>query len=168
MTLAFTQQINGVPTYFPEKIWSGIRDHEITQELADYLHSKYAPKKSILDLAPKIHTIRADKANRWKPGNDIHFVINNRTKNRLQFAPVLKVTAVQTIEIKHLVGYAEVLIDGKHFGEIYHHGINEIYEYSNELEKLASNDGLWPIEEFFSYFKEDFTGKIIHWTNFKY
>lgn len=63
----------GKPTYFPEKIWSCFRKTEICVELADFLHSKYNTGENILDLKPKLHTIRQDAGNRWKVGKDIHF-----------------------------------------------------------------------------------------------
>lgn len=122
---------------------------------------------------PKIHTIREDKNNRWKAGMDIHMVINNRTKNRFQFAPVVKCVSVQEIEIdsyesdikshftysKHLGNYRykvfRVWIDGK-------------MRPIRELEKLAINDGFDSAEDFFKYFNKDFKGKLIHWSNLKY
>lgn len=33
---------------------------------------------------------------------------------------------------------------------------------------LAKNDGFIDLADFLNWFKSDFTGKIIHWTNFKY
>lgn len=111
---------------------------------------------------PKIHTIRQDIKNKWKPGNKIHFVINNRTKNRYQFAPTIVCTSTQQIIIKYFYnGKTEqfdlptVLIDGKE-------------KKGKQLLELANNDGFDTVEDFFAYFKTDFTGKIIHWTNFKY
>ena len=55
-----------------------------------------------INVKPKKHTIRKDEKDRWKVGNDIHFVINNRTKNRFQFAPITKVKSIQIIKIKLL------------------------------------------------------------------
>jgi ribonuclease HIII len=37
-----------------------------------------------------------------------------------------------------------------------------------EIETLAQNDGFNTIYDFFAYFNEDFTGKLIHWTDLKY
>lgn len=34
--------------------------------------------------------------------------------------------------------------------------------------KLAINDGFESIDDFFNYFNEDTTGKIIHWTDLEY
>lgn len=122
-----------------------------------------------LNLHPKFHTIRPDPHNRWRPGTKIHFVINNRTKDRFQFAPVIEVKSVQEIEITrhgplaeipmtmkyHRVGM-KVVIDG---------GLVDGYEM---LEFLALNDGFNSVEDFLKYFNYDFSGKIIHWTDLKY
>lgn len=166
MTLAYSQYINEKPTYFVEKIWAGIKDHEVTVELRNYLHSKYNMQKSILFVKPKIHTIREDKSNRWKIGNKIHFVINNRTKNRLQFAPVLTVKAIQEIIIKHNKGIIDVWIDGTMYEVITFN--NKPVDWPPLIQELAVNDGFDSVEDFFKWFDKDFKGKIIHWTDFIY
>lgn len=108
------------------------------------------------ELHPKIHTIRLDPHDRWRPGVKIHFVINNRTKNRFQFAPVLECVSVQKIEIKwrSLIEPA-IWIDG--------HLLDD-----DEKTELAENDGFPSFSEFMNFFNQDFTGKIIHWTDLKY
>ena len=149
----------GKPTYFPEKI---IRKMAFRDEVEDYACSEYSniDWELIGSIQTKIHTIREDAGNRWKAGNDIHMVINNRTKNRLQFAPVMKCVSVQKIEIHNHDGkgvslYSFVKIDGRQLGW-------------PEIDKLATNDGFDSVEDFFSWFNKDFKGKIIHWTDFKY
>jgi len=107
---------------------------------------------------PKLHTIREDKKNLWKAGNDIHFVINNRTPQRFQFAPVVKCVSTQRIEILHGLKsdkQAFVAVDGKTL-------------HISDIKRLAINDGFDSVDDFFAWFKEDFKGKIIHWTNLKY
>lgn len=109
---------------------------------------------------PKHHTIRHDAKNRWKAGNLIHFVINNRTPQRFQFSPVVEVKSVQEIFIKYEFPNNKdfkpnVFIDNQLLD------IKQVYE-------LAINDGFDSVDDFFSWFKDDFTGKIIHWTNLKY
>jgi hypothetical protein len=37
-----------------------------------------------------------------------------------------------------------------------------------EMIRLARNDGFDSVEDFFSFFPEDFKGKIIHWTDLRY
>ena len=111
-------------------------------------------------IAPKLHTIRSDPKNRWKAGNKIHFVINNRTKDRFQFAPVLECKSVQNIRIRHsLIPYPPGVFVGD----------NLMYRLApEEIEDLARNDGFNSVEDFFKWFDKDFDGKIIHWHENKY
>ncbi|WZL88291.1 hypothetical protein VS868_11860 [Salinimicrobium sp. 3283s] len=120
-------------------------------------HLNQAYEKGVLEYGwarnhKKAHTIREDSKDLWKAGRDIHFVINNRTKQRFQFAPVVKCVSVQKVEISFM---NDVLVDGRELS-------------FNEIEVLAKNDGFDSVEDFFSWFNKDFTGKIIHWTNLKY
>lgn len=118
-------------------------------------------------LKPKIHTIREDSKDRWRAGVNIHPVINNRTKDRFQFAPVMEVKSIQNIEIIYdeeicnAHGVEPVIkIDGR--------AINFHYDDIDEYDNLAVNDGFESVHQFCSWFDKDFTGKIIHWTDFKY
>ncbi|TWP28449.1 hypothetical protein ETU09_05865 [Apibacter muscae] len=160
MILPFSTKINGKPNYFIEKIWRGFLHSRISSYCMYNIYNKcYSDAfgeiwDDKIDLLPKIHTIRLDNSNRWKEGNKIHFVINNRTAKRFQFAPVLDCVRIQKIEIIHK-NKPIVKIDGRELN---------IYE----LQRLSSNDCFESVEDFFNYFKEDFKGKIIHWTNIKY
>ncbi len=109
----------------------------------------------------KIHTIREDKPRRWKSGKDIHFATGVRTKNYNCFKEG-KVISTQRIFITYAFNdILEVSIDGNYF---------------YDKNKLALNDGFDSYWDFFEYFypiienSEDkcFSGKIIHWTDFKY
>lgn len=160
MILPFSTEIKGKPNYLIEKIWRGLLN---SRKSPIYMYSIYNNKYaeifgeswgSKIGLLPKIHTIRLDNSNRWKEGNKIHFVINNRTANRFQFAPILQCVSTQNIEIIHKKNPI-VKIDSRELN---------IYE----LQRLLSNDGFDSLEDFFKYFKEDFEGKIIHWTGLIY
>lgn len=169
MTLSFSQHLNGKPTYFPEKIIAGLDIVDVQKfVLFGILNQGTRPSDAAYEAGscnpyfphvPKLHTIREDKADRWKPGMDIHMVINNRTPNRYQFVPVVKCTAVQEIKIKwgiHLYDrVCAVFIDGKILG-------------TEEMTKLALNDGFDSLDDFVTYFNTGFTGKIIHWTHLRY
>lgn len=166
MTLAFSTQLNGKPTHFVEKIWEAIlrngvecNANDLAQKLQEamYILGKY----TIGTYPAKLHTIREDKSNRWKAGNKIHFVINNRTPKRLQFAPKVKCESVQKIEVNHYDSDGFPLTN-----PIIH--INGVWATQPTINKLAVNDGFDNAKAFFEYFKKDFTGKIIHWTNLKY
>ena len=131
----------------------------------------------ILD-GTKIHTIREDKHNRWKPGMKIHFATGVRIKNYHQFKTAVCVS-VQEIRIN----WRDIFIDGKSLNHIIpfiHVGYTKLLE-GNSLKmyipnemisineyRLATNDGFESIDDFRKWFNKDFTGKIIHWTDFKY
>jgi len=165
MILPFTLTINNKPTYFVEKIWKSIKDHEITQELVNPTFSNYFDWSIFGNVEPKLHTIRPDTTNRWHEGNKIHFYINCRQKNMFQFAPVLKVVSIQDVFMTY--GYNDLIqisIDG-----------TELFGFK-EREQFAMNDGFDTWQDFFDYFypvimsnpKKEFTGKLIHWTDKRY
>lgn len=168
MTLGFkTKWANGEPTYFVEKIWAGFSLDDYlwfnengcwsTEYYKDNFSVNYDWFKVFMKATPKLHTIREDKPNRWKAGNKIHFVINNRTKNRFQFAPVIPVFSTQKIQIQptRKGDYVWIYVDGR------------LLNY-DESEKLAINDGFESLKQFCLWFNKPFTGKIIHWTSLKY
>jgi hypothetical protein len=166
MILGFSTQLNGKPTYFVEKIQTALRlpffnnsvgfsPEHVPPNMNFYVKSKYKPK---------LHTIREDKTNRWKAGMKIDFFINVRTKKMFRFAPVLPVVSTQNILITYTkTNKAMVFIDDKCF---YMQDFS--VEGNHKMLHLAQNDGFDTIEDFFAYFNEDFTGKIIHWTDLRY
>jgi len=113
-------------------------------------------KKPIIS-GSKIHTIREDKTNRWKAGNEIHFATGVRTKNYNQFHSG-KCISIQTIEIKYPTEcFNDAIIE-----------IEGIKLSTEEMQKLAYNDGFKNLLDLLFWFREDFKGKIIHWTDYKY
>lgn len=104
----------------------------------------------------KIHTIRLDPHNRWKPGNKIHFATGLRTKNYKQFFEG-ECKSIQSIKIiwLELAIYPKVFVDNKQVDPFI-------------IEKLSMNDGFDNSSNFRKWFIKDFEGKIIHWTNYKY
>jgi len=160
MTLGFSQEIKGVKNFFLGKIWQGLINLD-ERNLAHYCrymdqHDKQFGKlwEESVNHKPKVHTIRSG-IGRWRPGMDIHMVINNRTKNRFQFAPTIKCKRVQEIKITWQNGFPAVFVDGA-------------YVNRHLVEKLAINDGFESVDDFFAYFNKDFTGTLIHWTELKY
>lgn len=181
MTLAFSttwpkhmpEHMAGKPTFFTQKIIKGLPLEKWSKSAAysvvnDLKSKECGYVRDYDNLKPKLHTFRADPKDLWKVGMKIHPVINNRSKNRFQFAQVLEVKAIQKIEITHIPGNVQVDIDGEFYGEADHHGLVDIYNHTVDLEKLAINDGFESVEDFFAWFNKDFTGKIIHWINLKY
>jgi len=171
MTLSFSttwpKRMGGGPTNFVEKTWAGIEEGLDQSEILFYSDNgkRFDPYSN---HAPKLHTFREDPHDRWKVGMKIHPVINNRTPQRFQFAPILECKGVQRIDIFHNVGHTQIDIDGECYGEVFHHGLDCIYEYTNDLQDLAINDGFDSIEQFFQWFDKDFKGVIVHWTPIRY
>ena len=181
MTIGFSQKNkDNSPNFFVSKIIASFFRPEFQKifpvgfysHLADDFEAKFGKPFDgygrLSDYPAKIHTIRRDENNRWKVGNKIHFVINNRTKDRFQFAPVLSVKKIQKIEVKYLSITKEpidlnpmVWIDGYLF-------FDAATGVDKGIELLARNDGFESVERFFDWFSDDFEGKIIHWTDFSY
>lgn len=107
----------------------------------------------------KIHTIREDKLQRWKPGMTIHMATGVRTPAYHCFKEMVCVS-VQTIEID-LTGLIMIKIDGRQLMQFV------------ETNTVAENDGFKNIIGFRNWFAETyedkvFVGRIIQWTDFKY
>ena len=159
----------GQPNYFISKIWAGAIENRILSPEDMYKYIKLYKEKfgEIWDhkdrgdaYGPKLHTIREDENNRWCPGMKIHPVINNRSRFRFQFAPVLECTGVQLIRICHrFVPYPPAVYVGGYL-------LDRMDD--EQVRQLALNDGFPSVEAFFLWFNKDFEGKIIHWTNLKY
>ena len=180
MILPFSTQINGKPTYFVEKILKSFDGKDCTED--DKLMLKEAIYLELLspfkydEVKPKLHTIREDKNDRWKPGVMIHFFINARQKNMFRFAPRIPVVSTQEIFMTERGGNLEISIakEGSYIGS------DDKYIYWETKEQLAINDGFDSYEAFQRYFIERiyenekktgnkwFSGKIIHWTDLKY
>lgn len=175
MTLSFSQvwpnsmgELAGKPNYFIQKIWESLKDQMVDSYI--YRHKKTFGlywDENPSTVSPKIHTIRQDESNRWKAGIDIHFVINNRTKEHFRFAPVLKCVSVQSIVISEMImtPYPCIILNNE---KVFTVKVDQKYLAADKIKELAINDGFPSIESFFDYFNEDFTGKIIHWTDLKY
>lgn len=151
----------------------------VTQNVPDYYDFYLKMEKSgLFELpfapVPKLHTIRQDKNNRWKPGTMIDFFINARRKNMFRFAPRIPVVSVQKIQIVYEkanpkdLDCVSVYIDDKLFYREYDNRIPDSFEHYENMMQLAHNDGFENIVDFFNWFNKDFTGKIIHWTDLKY
>lgn len=184
MTLSFSQtwpsrmgELAGQPNYFTNKImksmWLNYPDEtrkfvigRTTKQARRFMEIQPFEDLTFVEevlLPPKLHTIREDKSNCWKAGMKIHPVINNRTKNRFQFAPVIECVSVQSIEITK-----SELLEYGYASKIPLVYIDDVLLETADLEKLAINDGFPTLKAFFAYFNEDFTGKIIHWSDLKY
>ncbi|HBG39927.1 MAG TPA: hypothetical protein DDW85_00770 [Porphyromonadaceae bacterium] len=121
--------------------------------------------KNLILTGTKIHTIREDKHNRWCAGRILHMATGVRTKRYECFKEAVCIS-IQDIEITW-DDCIVVSIDGKTFALLTKY--DEAFDIGErELLELARNDGFESITDFLSFFKGDFTGKIIHWTDLKY
>ena len=114
------------------------------------------------EIRPKFHTIRLDKSHRWNVGKDIHFVINNRSKDRYQFAPIIP-----------CINTEEIFFSKPPRGGRMEVSIGEKYLYHSDLTQLAWNDGFNSFEDFEAYFEPQIMDsglslRLIHWTNLNY
>lgn len=162
MVLSFKTQINGKPTYFVEKIHSGLLQNGIIDFEGISFEDQNFNLNKMAESQPKLHTIRKDEKNRWKKGRIIDFFINSRQKNMFRFAPRIPVVSIQKIKIKHVkndpdyLDHTSVDVDDKRLLQ------------KDALLHLAQNDGFECFADFAAYFSEDFEGIIIHWTDLKY
>ena len=107
-------------------------------------------------LGIKIHTIREDKKGRWRAGIAIHMATGVRTKQYQCFSSDHSCTGTQFIDIRNYpAGEKEIWVGGREL-------------VTSEIELLSKNDGFTDIAAFWRWFHHDFSGKIIHWTDFTY
>lgn len=174
MILPFSLKLNDQPTYFVEKITQGLSNYAATsKEMMDYSWPKNKhythPWNYRNDFKDKIHTMRTDEKNRWKAGNKIHMVVNNRTNKIWRFAPVVPCVSTQEVRIVTTRERYMVLIDGVVYAVLF---ADVTYITSNpmiqKMNILAHNDGFEDYSEFMRYFNTDWKGKLIHWTDLRY
>ncbi len=107
-------------------------------------------------LEPKIHTIRKDVGQIWRQGMEIEMIIDKGGPDEFQFAPGLSCQCIQEIRMdKEGSRAVQIRIDGRLLPEEGAH-------------QFALNDGFQNAEDLYAYFNGSFTGKLIHWTSYKY
>lgn len=133
------------PTYFLEKILMPYTDVQLPPGI----------------YSPKIHSIR--KGNRWRAGMSIQMAYGVRTNHYTQFNkdyPQLgKCISEQDIFMTY----------DRHALEITVGNIN--YLMPQMIDKLILNDGLTRerfLDWFFPGTVDEFSGQIVHWTDYKY
>lgn len=173
MILPFSTQINGKPTNFVSKIWIGIeykfsdfgKGNRLFNFPKEYIECGQKGLLTFQKPKPKLHTIREDKNDRWKPGVMIDFFINARQKNMFRFAPRIPVRSIQKVYMSYAYNnIIEISIDGR-----------QIHDASQLLE-FAINDGFDTWDDFFNYFYPAIKAtpdnwlerKLIHWTDKRY
>ena len=119
----------------------------------------------------KIHTIREDATNRWVKGRVMHMATGVRTKKYNQFNEEI-CNGTQKIEIKWSTNNKGLVSENRGV-QVFIDGVNVTNHTFGVFDKmlievLARNDGFATVKDFFEWFSEDYTGKIIHWTELKY
>jgi hypothetical protein len=109
----------------------------------------------------KIHSLRKDPHDRWRKSTHIHMATGVRTDCYKQFNE--GITQLETCKSTQRIFMTydwclEITLDGK-------------YLEPRQIELLIKNDGLTKaqfLKWFFSDGCGEWSGKIIHWTDFKY
>ena len=115
----------------------------------------------------KIHTIREDKHNRWRAGRKIHMATGVRTPSYYCFNDKDFCTGTQLIEFTWQDDVCRISIDRVHrLSWVLADKPSKFYP--GLLLVLSENDGFDDPFYFLSWFNSDFSGKIIHWTDFRY
>lgn len=144
------------PTYFKEKITERFFENQ--------------PNPIV--FVPKIHTFREDPHNRWKAGMKVSMVYRGAgykiidhfnegipelgTIKSIQKISIWYSTGLPNDESKVRVRRINCMIDGIWFSDV------------EQTEKIARNDGFDSLDQFKKWFKTDWEGKIIHFTDFRY
>ena len=161
MTLGYKKYFpGGEPTHFKEKV---LLSHEhplgekVDVQIDNYDHIWHT------NLYPKGHSICYDVHERWRPGLDIHHVYGNLTKERNCFL-VNKCVWVQRISIFEIpvVDEEEQKVD-RDQPPMKVIMVNGRFMPWQKCLEIAINDGFDSLEHFFSFFNQDFSGKIIIW-----
>ncbi len=170
----------GEKSHFVEKIWAGFALNDfLWNNRAGYWSTEHYKEhwpygddpdgtsswwRPFMKAKPKIHTIREDFKDRWKPEKIIHFeqwTGKPYNSKCYHFAPLIPCVSVQKIEIE----YQGLKQNGNIIPAI---KIDGNYLVRNEFYKLAQNDGFETESDFFKWFNKDYSGKIIHWTDCRY
>lgn len=154
----------GEPTNFKEKILAGVGYMQI---LSGSIGGNLTVK---IDERPKIHTIRA--GNRWKAGDLIHMAYGVRSKNYEQFNKGIdglqRVVSVQTIRISCVVVPTKRGGDPETYWPKIEIDDLEKIKTKDRVVEFVKNDGFDSIPQFCKWFRKDFKGQIIHWTDYRY
>lgn len=143
-------------------------------------YKMYWPWGGFTNFAQKIlkgikkHTMRVDEKDRWRAGMKIHHAHGVRTKRYLMFLEgVCKST--QRIEIESHDGVLNddyyvyrVTIKSVEFIMGFKVTVDDRIMNRETIDLIAKNDGFDSTKDFFTWFWDGFSGKIIHFTDLKY
>lgn len=167
MILSFKTKNAGKPTYFVEKIHSGLLQNELLQGF-DLGDDHEFDLDVLCSCEPKIHTLREDLNDRWKVGLMIDFFINARQKNMFRFGPKIPVVRTQKVNILEMDWARTELCYHTKKEKIFSIIVDGVRLTTEQIEVFSKNDGFDNAEHFFEWFSSDWSGKLIHWTDFRY
>lgn len=170
---------NPAPTYFREKILFGAgyitnvekTFHGVERTLVKETDIKAIEIHKQAGAIPKLHTMRLDPHDRWKPGMSIQMVYRGPKysidHHFNEGIPELQ-TCISVQKIKlWFTGSLGEFENGERKQEIRMHAIVDGKRIDNP-ELLIKNDGFTNLYDFSRWFKGTWEGKIIHWTDFRY
>jgi hypothetical protein len=180
MTLGFKQQFPwGESTNFREKILAGVgKEIGLATSGEKFIINSWPKEIFPNPFTPKFHTFRADPHNRWKAGRKIEMVYRGAGYKILDhfnkdIPELSKCVSTQKIDITirrtdSIPQVMNIRIDDKlRFVIPLQPNIKVATPYSDYM-TLIRNDGFENLAKFFKWFKKDFSGKIIHWTDLRY
>lgn len=193
MTLGFMQKFpwhtekNPAPSYFREKILGGQR---IPCPINGGNYASPDKLSEVKIFTPKIHTMREDPHNRWRVGRSIQMVYRGpkysildhfnkgipelekcKGKQYIQLRWAAKSEYVETtLPLQKIIAPASAMPDKKERECFYYPKVwidnSEVSE--SVIRELAVNDGFDSVEDFFCWFGKNWSGYILHWTDFRY
>lgn len=168
---------DGAPTYFADKVsesFDFLNDDELCKawdsawaktdfyEKSNELFKRIGENANLFfgDVLPKIHSLREDIHDRWCVGMKIHFYVWSRTKKATCFG-IGEVKAIQYAIINAQLQRIFIMDEKNGLGHS-----RELL--GTDLADFVLNDGFDSIDQFWKFFTQSKTYKLIHWTDFKY
>ncbi|WP_419033418.1 hypothetical protein [Dysgonomonas gadei] len=175
MILSYKQKFPWeAPTYFKEQIRNKVFDYPFS--IISQYDNDGNRLPDIYIENRKIHTIRDDIHNRWKPGMMIQHAYGVRTTKYECFATG-QCIHTQILRIEK-VSWRDVITDTRQIEaidkmpgkdpDIFQLYVDDRLLNGTEINLLARNDGFSSTLDFFRWFKESGVKKIIHFTDFRY
>lgn len=184
MILGFMQYFDKkrtIPTYFREKILAGTGICAVVGTTLIDSITLQRMNTNLIQLKPKLHTMREDKHDRWRAGMSIQMVyrgpkysIKDQFNKDIQELSTCVSTQSIILYFSEYAGDSKLVsiyIDSRLYwvGQVTKTAANSCSPEDRQLiEQLAMNDGFESSIDFFRWFKKEWSGKLIHWTDLKY
>lgn len=155
------------PTNFREKILAGANYFQPSGE-EPVRNGPSTHSVSIKYFVPKIHTFREDPHDRWKAGMKVSMVYRGAGYKIIDWfnegIPELgTIKSIQKIQLR----WVETKLENRVISTLLIFIDNKGFPF-NRYEELFANDGFKSRVQFFKWFKKDWSGKILHFTDLRY